>query len=929
MSHRKKLIEVGLPLEAINAAAEREKSNPFLRGHPRGIHQWWARRPLPVCRAVLLASLIDDPSSRPDEFPTEADQHRERERLLRLVARVAELPDDAAEDILAEARREIARSVETLPTLLDPFSGGASIPLEGIRLGLPTHASDLNPVAVLIAKALVEIPSLFQGSSAIHAGRGQQRLLAEDSATSGLAKDIRYYGALARERAAITLERHYPDVTVPGTGSFPVSAWIWARTVRCPNPACGIEMPLARSFQLANKKGRRCYVEPAVNSQASGVDFTVVTGDGVAVPGTVNRSGATCLNCGTAIPFTYIRQQGVGGRLGVQLVALVVDADRRKLYLSPDEDQAEAAGAVEVERIALADLPANPRNFNTPIYGIDTYDKLFTDRQLLAMQVLSTTVAGLRADIEKDAIEAGFKNDGISLESGGSGARAYADAVSTYLALALDKCADYGNTVSTWNSTNENVRQLFSKQAVQMTWDFVEANPLRSNLTIESFSNTIAGIVERLPVGPKARAHQLDAAQAVPAGGPFLISTDPPYYDNISYAELSDFFYVWLRESLAQVYPTLLSTMLAPKSTELVATHYRFGGDKKAAERFFEAGLGHAFEIAKENIDSRFPLTIYYAFKQSESRDSINESGETVATSTGWETMLSGLLDAGLQVVGTWPVRSEREVRTIAIGANALASSIVLVCRPRSTTAPIATRGEFLRALREQLPGAVYAMQKENIAPVDLAQAAIGPGMAEFSKYSRVVEADGTNMTMRNALAMVNQVLDEALAAEEGDYDASTRWALAWFEEYGYESGPFGVAEVLATAKAVSVHALARDGFLRAMTGRVQLLRREELPKDWNPTEDERLTIWEITQYLVKALEEDGEQSAATLLRSVGVGLGDTARELAYRLYTFCERKGWARDAMPYNGLVVAWPEIVRLAAQLSGAPIQTSFGEE
>jgi putative DNA methylase len=391
-----------------------------------------------------------------------------------------------------------------------------------------------------------------------------------------------------------------------------------------------------------------------------------------------------------------------------------------------------------------------------------------------------------------------------------------------------------------------------------------------------------------------------------------LISTDPPYYDNIGYADLSDFFYVWLRRSLHAIHPDLFRTVLTPKTEELIATPYRFGGDKRKAESHFETGLGRAFGRLREVTGQDLPVTIYYAFKQAESD---GEADGTVA-STGWETMLEGLLSAGFTIDGTWPMRSE---------LNALASSIVLVCRPRSTNAGITDRRGFLAALRSELPDAVRTLQHGNIAPVDLAQAAIGPGMAVFSRYAKVVEPDGSPMAVRTALGVINTVLADVLTEQEDEFDNDTRWAVIWFEQNRHADGRFGDAEVLSKAKNTGVNALRAAGILVDGAGKVRLKKRDELDDSWDPTSDKRLTVWEVTQHLIRALDEGGEPAAADLVRKVG-GLADTARDLAYRLYAVCERKKWAEEALGYNALVTAWPEITRLAASTPGneGPQQT-----
>ena len=423
----------------------------------------------------------------------------------------------------------------------------------------------------------------------------------------------------------------------------------------------------------------------------------------------------------------------------------------------------------------------------------------------------------------------------------------------------------------------------------------------------------IAKVCRQLPSG-SGLAKQLDAAAAANGVENPIISTDPPYYDNIGYADLSDFFYVWLRRASRQTYPDLFSTLLTPKTPELVATPYRFGGDKRAAQRHFETGLQAAFGRMKEAHNDEYPMTVFYAFKQAEAE------ADGVA-STGWETMLQGLLAAGFGITGTWPMRTERGARSVAIGSAALASSVVLVCRPRPDDAVLATRKEFTAALRAELPDALRHLQQGAIAPVDLAQASIGPGMAVFSHYSKVIEADGEPMRVRTALALINEALDELLAEQEADFDPDTRWCVAWFEQYGMGAGPFGVAETLSKAKNTSISGLVDAGVLRSAAGKVRLIERDDLAEAWDPSSDTRLTVWEVTQHLIRRLEQGGEQSAADLLRQVG-GLAEPARELAYRLFQICDRKKWAGEALGYNALAAAWLEITRLASADAGGPV-------
>lgn len=895
MAERRKLIEVALPLEAINRESAREKS--IRHGHPSTLHLWWARRPLAACRAVLFASIVDDPSSHPEEFPTEDDQERERQRLFGLIEELVKWENTTNETVVEAARAEIRKATGgDPPPVLDPFCGGGSIPLEAQRLGLEAHASDLNPVAVLITKALVQIPPMFAGQTPVNpnarARIGRDSLW---SGAAGLTEDVRYYGLWMRDEAVRRIGHLYPTATLSDGRAATVVAWLWGRTVRCPNPACGAEMPLVRSFDLATAPGKERHLRPEVDSQARRVRFRVEHGKSQQ-PGTVDRGGARCLVCGEVAPLAYIRNMSGERGLRKQLLALVAQSDRARVYLDPDiehENRADAEPAWGPEE--LVTTPSHDVD-RLPMYGMRRWRDAFTSRQLATLATFSELIPAVRDRVLHDA----------------GGASAYADAVVTYLGLCTSKLCDYNSSLVVWSPGRDQAKSTFARQALAMVWDFAEVNPFAEGAG--DFSVTLKGVTDvlsRLPGNAETVVEQLDAVQALPRVESAVVCTDPPYYDNIGYADLSDFFYVWLRHSLSDVYPRLFSTLLTPKSQELIASPPRFDGDRNRAQQFFEDGLRQVFARLGAVESPDYPLTLFYAFKQAESQD-----GDVA--STGWETMLTGLLDCGLSVTGTWPMRTERSGRSVSIGTAALASSVVLVCRPRPATATMATRREFAGALRRELPQALKQLQHGNIAPVDLAQAAIGPGMAIFSRYAKVVEADGSQMTVRTALGLINHALDEILSAQEGDFDADTRFAVTWFEQRGITEGPYGEADVLARAKNTSVAGMVEAGVLTSRAGKVSLLPRDELAEDWDPLTDRRLTAWEATQHLTRRLEIAGESGAADLLRRLGGDFGEQAKELAYRLYVICERKGWAQEALGYNALVVAWPEIAR---QVAGTP--------
>jgi putative DNA methylase len=898
---KKKLIEVALPLEAINKESAREKS--IRHGHPSTLHLWWARRPLAACRAVLFASLVDDPSSLTEQFPTEVEQDKERQRLFRLIEELVKWDNSNNQRILEAAHAEILKSTNgEPPPIYDPFCGGGSIPLEAQRLGLEAHASDLNPVAVLITKALIEIPPKFAGQPPLNpdakarmSGKGMW------TGSRGLADDVRYYGRWMRERAFERIGHLYPKAKLPkqsGTGDVNVVAWLWTRTVICSNPACGARMPLVRSFVLSAKPGKTAWVEPVIDHSSKAIRFEIGYGNGGKPEGTVNRRGARCLVCGNAISLDYVRKEGCAGRLGAQMMAIVGEHNRGRVFLPPDpRHELIAQTAVPAWR-PEAELSFNPRDIKARTYGMTTFGDLFTSRQLVALNTFSELVGEARLQLSRD---------GASSE--------YADAVATYLAFGVSRLSDICNALCTWENTKTQVRHLFTRQAIPMLWDFGEPNVFANaagdfGVSLENLCKALEGT----PARGIGVVHQLDATSLTESG---VFSTDPPYYDNIGYASLSDFFYVWLRRCVSSIYPDICSTLVVPKEQELIATPYRFGGSKERAQEFFEEGFGKAFTRMRKRQMDGFPLTVYYAFKQSESDEDEDEQGPLATASTGWETMLEGLMRSEFQITGTWPMRSELTNRPTASGKNALASSIVLACRPRPESAPITTRKDFISSLKKELPSALRNLQKGNIAPVDLAQAAIGPGMAIFSKYKKVLEADGSPMRVRTALALINQGLDEVLSELESEFDPDTRWALAWFEQHRYDEGLFGEAEVLATAKALSILHLAEVGIIHSRSGKVRLLRREELAEDWDPSEVHRITVWEITQQLIRSLDQKGEIPTANLKMKIG-GMADIARDLAYRLYTLCERKGWAEEAGYYNSLVVAWPSLASEAFELT-----------
>ncbi|QBD80735.1 DUF1156 domain-containing protein [Ktedonosporobacter rubrisoli] len=943
MSYRKKLIEVSIPLGAISHESAREKS--LRHGHPSTLHLWWSRKPLAVCRAVLFASLVDDPAEHPEQFPTEEAQAQERKRLFALIEKMVKWENANNEETMREVRAEIAKATEGAPPpVLDPFAGGGSIPLEAMRLGLEAHASDLNPVAVLLNKALIELPSRFAGCPPVNPEARQSLIDGEWQGARGLAADIRYYGQWMRDEARRRIGQLYPKVSLPaelGGEEATVIAWLWVRTVTCPNPACGAQMPLASKWWLSKKKGKETWVEPVVDAQRRKMYFEIkggiadkdklreidngscfINGKGKKV-----KASFTCLFCGSGIAKgEYIDMEADKGKMGCLPLAIVAESNQGRVYLPFDSLQIETVNnLVEIyfssgeiqQRLPLeAARGTFASNAQGRIYGFKTFADYFTKRQLVALTTFSDLVQEVRQRVLADAQRVHSSEEEID-------ARAYADAIATYLALAIDRLADRNSSICSWDVSRDSTRNTFARQAIPMIWDFAEANPFSASTgNFLGAIDWVAEAIETVPCAARGGAVQRDATVSVNGLAQPLISTDPPYYDNVSYADLSDFFYVWLRRSLSTIYPQLFKTMLVPKATELVATPYRFEGSRSKAQAFFEKGLGEAFERMRAVQHPDYPLTVYYAFKQAESEDgqgeegaALNGNGGKVVASTGWETMLEGLIRAGFTITGTLPIRTEMVNRSVGQGTNALASSIVLVCRPRPAEAGVASRRQFINALRNKLPDALKKLQQGNIAPVDLAQASIGPGMAIYSEYRQVVESDGSPLRVRAALQLINTTLDELLAEQEGEYDPATRWALAWFEQYVHEPGEYGVAETLSKAKNTSVQALVNTGWLEARMGKVRLLQRAELAANWQAQHGELpTTVWGVMQRMIHALDKgDGEAGAAAILRKAGEQ-GELARDLAYHLYTLCERKGWAEEALAYNALVLVWSQIGQLA---------------
>ena len=912
----RKLIEAALPLEKINAESAREKS--IRHGHPSTLHLWWSRKPTATARAVLWASLVDAPSSHPELFPTEEDQNRERQRLFKILEDLIVWENSDNPEVLERAKAEIVKSVGCeMPIFLDPFAGGGSIPLEAQRLGLEAHAHDLNPVAVMINKAMIEIPPRFAGRAPV-SPEAKDMLSEGWKGAAGLAEDVRCYGEWMKQEAFKRIGHLYPKVKLPeaqGGGEATVIAWIWARTVKCPNPACGCEMPLTSKFDVSKKKGHEQYIEPEFID--NGFRYFIKPGK-TKQEGTVSRTGAHCLHCGSPVDFDYVRSQGRNGNIHAQLMAVAAEGKNGRLYCAPDFQQ-EAAADVELPvDVPETSLPDKALSFRVQVYGMDQHKKLFTNRQLTALTTFSDLAAEVQAKAEQDALAAGWSDDKTPLCKGGSGALAYGQAIRVYLALAIDRLADRSSSICSWDSGYVKIRNTFGRQAIPMVWDFAEGNPFSSSTGC--FESTVEWVVKCLklfPASVKGEARQCNAQSDCGLRNT-VISTDPPYYDNIGYADLSDFFYVWLRRSLKDIYPELFRTMLVPKAEELIATPYRHEGSKEKAKEYFEEGMAAACRQLCQYASEDIPVTIYYAYKQSEA----DKTSEAQASS-GWETMLSAIIKAGFAITGTWPIRTEMANRSVASGTNALASSIVLVCRKRPQHAPSCSRRAFVAELKRELGPALRRLQSSNLAPVDLAQSAIGPGMGVYSKYAQVLEADGTPLDVRGALKIINKELDLYFNEQNSDLDSASRFCVDLYTQMAFNDMSFGDANTLATAKNIEVANVAKLGVVYSQKGIVRLLERSELTASIKLQEE---CIWKLCQQLTYRFEKEGIEGCARAIADMHGSNAERAKDLAYRLYTIAERKKWTQEAYAYNVMVISWQDIRNRAAALASSSEQATL---
>ena len=896
IQYKKKLIEVALPLESIDKESLKD-SSITVGGHPSTFHKWWARRPLAACRAVIFASLIDDPSN----YLSEEKAKKERERLFKLIEKLILWKNVDNTSILNEAKKEIEKSIgKKMPTLLDPFCGSGSIPLEAQRLGLKVAASDLNPVAVMITKAMIEIPSLFLGKDSVNPNALESSGIKHSNGIQGLIADIEYYAKQINNEAQKKIGGLYPKIN-----NNEVIAWIWARVVTCSNPACSAEIPLVKSFQLNIHNDIRVTINPKIDKKTKKVIFEIKKGKDIPREKTINgKIGAKCLVCTKTTKMKYITDAGKNGKLQQKLMGLVVEGKNGREYLSAEHDLLDYSKIKKPEFVPGLEIPYNGRYLTVPEYGFRTFSDLFTSRQLTALITFRDLILEYHEKIIKDALKAGFDGNDERIDEGGTGAIAYADAVITYLTFILERCVHSWSSFSFW--ANSFIVPTYSRQALAMVWDFAEANPF-SNSTGNWLDAVIwiTNSMKKFPSSGNAIVDQVDATKSLfqSTENP-IICTDPPYYDNIGYADLSDYFYVWLRSTLDKTYPKLFRTLLTPKSAELVVSRDRFG-DKKSAEEFFINGMLDYFKLIRKNSNRNFPITMFYAYKQETKED--DKSGKKFS-STGWETMLQALISSGLQITGTWPIKTEN-TKKLKGKINALASSIVLVCRPRDENAPMINRKDFVKKLKTELPSAINRLLQGSIAPVDLSQCTIGPGMTIFSRYSQVIEADGRQMTIKTALQIINHELDSILSSQESELDSNSRFCVTWFEQHGMNDGPYGDAEVLTIAKNTSVESLSNTGLVKSGKGKVKLLRWSEI-KIRDLGELTELSVWYCMQLLIKTLQEEGEMGVCKIIVQIGDSQSEAGKDLAYLLYSICDKKKWTEDAFIFNSLVTSWSSI-------------------
>ncbi|MDR1013036.1 MAG: DUF1156 domain-containing protein [Lactobacillales bacterium] len=928
---KKKLIEVGLPLEAINLACAREKS--IHHNHPSSLHLWWARRPLAAARAVIFASLIDDPSSHPEIFPLEEQQNAERDRLFDIIKSLVKYENIHNITLLNSAITEISNSLNGhFPKLLDPFCGGGSIPLEGKKLGLEVFASDLNPVSVIINFAMLDFPHRFANAIPVNPDYSSPTINQKFVTSSkplpvknALSLDLEFYANSIYDKLHNEIGHLYPPLN-PETLEFSnrrdsttnIIAWIWFRAVKCPNPVCNCQTPLAHSFNLCTVAGKEKHLVPIISDTT--ISFKIAKGKTDNY--TVNKHGAKCIKCNAIIPLKYIQEEGVAGKLTELPGAIVADISKTKEYYIFDDLHFNASLVPRPEHVPETLIPNTNHKICTKIYGFSKFSDHFTNRQLTLLSAFSTLISDIGKQIQYDAEIKWNNYDDTDITEGGTGSKAYSQAIQIYLSLILDKTADYNSSFSTWNAPRQGMRNIFGRQSLPMVWDFAEVNPF-SNQT-GSIKNMIQWVVktletlDRSPISVKPTINLRDAKQDSGLRN-MLISTDPPYYDNIIYSDISDFFYVWLRLTLHDIIPNLFQTVLTPKRDEIVANKFRHDNNPVKAKLFFEKSLYEAFVNLYNCSSDEYPVTIYYAFKQREFKE-INHSESNISTrkiettSSGWETMLSALIKAGFSITGTWPIKTEFVGRNVGNNTNSLSTSIVLVCRKRPQAENKISTRDFIKELSREISVPLKYLQNCKLSPVDLAQAAIGPGMAIFTKYSKIIESDNSELTVRKALSEINNALDRFLSESTVGLDLESSFCIELYSQYSYNSVLAGEADILLKAKNVTLQSLLNLKVIKSKDGKISLNERDEL----DVTSPQHMhCIWLNTQLLVKLFIKGGIDDSANFLNVIPPNLREKSLSVAYKLFSISENHKWIHEAKAYNSFVTDWDQIKNRAIEL------------
>ncbi len=933
-TYKKKLIEVALPLEDINRESVKQKTGRPRVGYPTTLHKYWAQRSIATARAVIWSSLVDDPSAHPDRFPTGELQKKERLRRFDILRRLVlwESTNDTA--LWAEARKLAEEDCGgQLPPFIDPFAGSGVIPLEALRLGMSAHASDLNPLAVTIQHMLIEWPQRFTNAPAVHPRN--IGALEGMGPFANLAADVLAYGEDINNELKKRLLGCYPALKDQLGNEVEPGVYMWARTVPCPNPSCGTQTPIVKDWRLSTRSG--AHVRPIIDREKREINFKVHFEGSIPEPSFNGRKGGACLMCGTPINFDWVRSQGVAGAIKSRLMAIAAGDGYAWAFYQPTHEQEQVALTVPASIWQpRGDIPNKTRNFSTQLYGMRTWASLFTPRQMLTLTTLHDITKEFETRIVNDAITSGLANDSPGIAGGGAGALAYAQLIRTYIHLTASNLADWSCSVIGWSATIPAMGHLFARQAIVMNWNYAEGSPFGKGGAnfLQKLHRTVE-VIERIPANNSGTARQADATRLVWANEARpLVVTDPPYYDNISYSELADFFYVWLRESMRDIDPETFATISCPKAEELIMARDRHNGDKNKAKQFFEDGLTQALHHLRSISDPALPLSIYYAYNDTEESD--DEGGNKEVGSSGWETILQSIVDAGLQIVMTYPLRSEAAGRAVANNASALAACILLVCRPRPESAQVGTRGDFTVGLKAELGEAIERLKDGDLGALDLSQAAIGPGMAVFTRFSKVLESDGRKMTMRTALDLINKSVSDVAGNGDAMFDQQTRWCVRWFEQNGLTDGAYGDAQMLANAHGLNVPDLERSGVISSKGGKVQLLVGDKLPSGWDPRLDSRITSWEVLHHLLACLLPKGnpvgrasggsEAEALELATALSPALLEQAKELSYRMFDICRVRGWDREALAYNSIGQSWADL-RSVTGKGGAQMELDMG--